>query len=276
MLRLAVFQLFLISSAFPPFLLQQQHGKCTSFRLLPCFLDGTRADPSNKGEVEQLLHDRSVQFSAEATESTNPLPSFKSVWELFRKELPDGGDCLPSADDALKNLTKVMRAAYAREIDFDTDAFEAVKALLAAYTLLGGDRNSIILSIGDTHKYALGITRQKAPAGNLVQNSTYLDKEKKQRWFHTSTGMNAKSVADHAACVFRKDEKGKWSVTDIFSIVELKTNATTCESFDFDDIDGEMLPPDLSDRHAALGQVVLYNLGQPNPADHHSCKEKTS
>jgi hypothetical protein len=221
--------------------------------------------PSDPDSVARLLQDKKVNFRA-TTERVPPRP-FEVVWDALRETLRSSTDNLDqveliSAESALSKLMKPMTETFTNETEFDKALFEALRDCLSAYVLPrkpGKKKNetTIVLNLGGSSKYAVGIARQKSPArSNLLQDDGLRGNIDQNRC--TSTGMGINAKPDHAVCLLQK-RNSQWAATDCFSVVELKMNDTTCE--DFEDVEGTLDESELWDKHSAFRQVVFYNLG---------------
>jgi hypothetical protein len=184
-----------------------------------------------------------------------PPPSFNDVWESLREVLSNGAHDLPSADVALKILTDAMIEEYWDETDFDEALFAALRNCLAAFELPQPDDDNILLKVGETQEFAVGIGRQKSPF-DLYYDA--LQQNRTARSSYISSEMEIESISDHVVCLFHKSVD-QWSVTDCFSVAKLESIESTCETFCFSEYDW-MMDPELWNRHGPIGQVLLYNM----------------
>jgi hypothetical protein len=216
---------------------------------------GTKWLPSDPKAVAKVLREKSVKYRAV---EKKPPPSFKDAWDSLNYLLRHERNTLQSPEKALETLTAVMRTKYVDEMEFDAALFASLRDCLAAFELPQPDGDIILLKLGDTQEYAVGIARQKSPATNLVQDELIED-DTTDDSLYTGTGMDVKSIEpDHLVGLFHNDLENTWSLTDCFSVVKLKTSDSTCKSFEKSGKVKE--DPELWNRHAAIGQVVLCNL----------------
>jgi hypothetical protein len=183
-------------------------------------------------------------------------PSFESVWAKLQTRL-GAGKKLMSAEKALKILKIPLTTEYNNESNLSKALFKALRQCLKArdLTLAPKDDNIIILEVGETTEYAVGLARQSSVAKDLnieivekIDDSTVgIDIESKDR-----------STPDHSICLFLKDSDARWRVSDCFAVVELKLNDTSCQAFPM--LNDTVDDVSLEDKHGALGQVMLYTL----------------
>lgn len=182
--------------------------------------------------------------------ATPELPRpFYNAWFDFLKAVGKAGK---SADESLELLSQPLKTAYASEVEFDCALFAALRSCLEDLELPSEDDNTIILDAKGNH--AIGISRQMISASNLLDRSNL----EKASISSTGSGLNLKSAPDHSVCLLRKHRE-KWSVTDCFSVVELKMSDSNCKTFYWLKNDGYQV--DLADKHGPLAQVIMYNLG---------------
>lgn len=181
-----------------------------------------------------------------------PPPQFNDIWEKFRKELVDAGiKELPPADKALDVLSVPLNTVYLKEVDFDKALFNALRLCVKGNAPFQNEEENTIM-LRTNSSYAIGIARQTAGALNLSAGAGDSISST------NNSGLSSKSATDHAVCVFEKRDDA-WKLTDCFSVVELKMNDSNCKPFHI--LSDGTYHVDLSKKHAALGQVMMYNMG---------------
>lgn len=202
---------------------------------------------SNHKSTAGILQIRGV--TQEEVPQKNPFP-FQDNWRSLEEEFPavPGMNLLPF-NVALERFLPVMEATYGNDESFDRRLFSTLLTSFNTYVKYEKTDKYFILDVGrENCKYAVGVARKVDCTRDVFNDRTK----------STSSGLSAPCEIDHGSCIFER--KGdNWEVTDIFSLVELKTSASSCKKFT---VEHDMVTVvDVESRHGAVGQAVLYTMG---------------
>ncbi len=215
--------------------------------------DRTKNVPSNHLSTAQELNAKQVRQKLVARKRP---PKFESIWADLQEKLGDGKKLL-SAEESLKILKIPLTTEYDNETNFGRALFEAVRQCLSPRGLKlahEGD-NVIVLKIGNTEEYAVGLARHVSVAKDL---KIEISEKSDDSTDSTSSVMRDGSMPDHATCLFQKGSDNRWRVKDCFSVVKLKLDDASCH--DFRILNERVREVSLESEHGALGQAMLYTL----------------
>lgn len=184
----------------------------------------------------------------------NPRP-IQDVWnDMLSIFQPIPGQTLPSP---LNILRPVLTRKYQTEEEFDEALFMAMQKCLSCSCLSiedGNQKNDDCIFLHATEKYAVGLARNV-----VVRCTPYLVAENASSTISSCGLTSAGCRPHHGSWIFEKIND-QWTATDVFSVVEINESAKSCGTFETNKA-GAVINANVRNRHAPLGQAVLYTMG---------------